>query len=54
MRLEQRVSGEEFHQDTPNAPDVTGEAPAKIQDNLGGPVVPCGHDRRVVLIIESG
>ena len=41
MRLEERVSGEELHQDTSNTPDVAREAPAEIQYDFGGPVVAC-------------
>ena len=39
MCLEERVSGEELHQDTSNTPDVAREAPAEIQYDFGGSVV---------------
>lgn len=42
MRLEKGVSSEKLDEDTPNAPNVTWEAPAEIQNNLGGTIVPCG------------
>ena len=37
-----------------NAPNITGLAPAQLQDNLRGPVVPGRHHRRVVLPVEGG
>lgn len=52
--LEKGVSGEEFHQNTANTPDVAGEAPAKVQYDLGRPVVAGRHDRGVVFVVESG
>lgn len=54
MSLEQSISREEFHEDTPDTPNIAGETPAQVQDNLGSPVVSRGDHRRVVLIIEGG
>jgi hypothetical protein len=41
VRLEQSVAGEEFDQDAPYAPDVAGEAPAKVEYDLWCTVMPC-------------
>lgn len=54
MCLKERIAGEELHQDTPDAPDVTWKTPAQIQDNLRSPIVPCRNDGGVVLIIKCG
>lgn len=52
--LEESITGKEFDQDTPDTPDITGETPAQVEDNLWCPVVTSGHDRRVVFVIEGG
>lgn len=52
--LEQCVSREEFHEDAANAPYITWETPTKIENDLGCAVMSCGHDGRVILIIEGG
>ena len=36
-----------------NAPDITRLAPAKLQNNLRRPVVPCRHNRGVVFPVEG-
>lgn len=54
MRLEERVPREKLHQNTSDAPDITRETPAQVQYNLRCPVVPCGDNRGMVLIIECG
>jgi len=41
VRLEQSVTGEELDKDASYAPDVTGEAPAKVEYNLWCTVMPC-------------
>lgn len=45
VRLEQCVAGEELDQNTTDTPDVAREAPAKVQNNLGRPVVSCRDNR---------
>ena len=54
MGLEESIAGKELYQDTPNTPDITGETPAQVEDDLRCPIVACGHDRRVVFVIEGG
>jgi hypothetical protein len=54
VSLEESITGEELDQDTPNTPDITGETPAKVQYDLGCPIVAGGHDRRVIFIIKCG
>lgn len=54
VSLEESVSGKELDQDTPDTPDITGETPAQIQDDLWGPIVAGGHNRRMVFIIKCG
>lgn len=54
MCLKERITSEELHQDTPDAPDVTWETPAQVQDNLRSPIMPCRNDGGVVLIIKGG
>lgn len=54
MRLEKGVPSEELHEDATDTPDIAGETPAQIQDDLRGPIVSSGHHRRVILIIERG
>jgi hypothetical protein len=54
VSLEESISGKELYQDTPDTPDVTGETPAQIQNNLWCPIVTGGHNRRVVFIIKCG
>ena len=54
VRLEEGVSGEEFHQDTSDTPDVTGEAPSEVQDDFRSPVVTGGHNGGVVFVVEGG
>jgi hypothetical protein len=41
MRLEQCIPGEELHKDAPNTPDITSVAPAKVEDDLWCPIMPC-------------
>jgi hypothetical protein len=52
--LEEGVAGEELDEDAADAPDVAGEAPAEIEDDLGGAVVAGGDDGGVVLVVEGG
>ena len=52
MSLEKGVTGIEFNQDTANAPDVTGIAPAQVEDDFRCAVMPRRDDRRVILIVE--
>lgn len=52
VRLEEGVAGKELDQDASDAPDVAGERPAESEDDLRRPVVPGGHDRGVVLVLE--
>lgn len=54
MGLEEGIAGEELNQDTAYAPDVAGERPAQVEDDLRSSVVTGRYDRRVVLIIECG
>ena len=44
----------ELEDNAANAPDIARLAPAKLQDDLGRPVVPGGHHTAVVLPVESG
>lgn len=43
--LEKSVAGEEFDEYAANAPDITREAPAQIQNDLGSSVMTSGDDR---------
>lgn len=54
MSLEKSVTGKELDQDTANTPDVTGIAPAQVEDDFRSAVMPRRDDRRVILIIECG
>lgn len=53
MRLEQCVSSKELNKNTTNTPDITRKRPTETEDDLWGPVVPSGHNRRVVLILKG-
>ncbi len=39
--LEKGVSGEEFNKDATYTPNVAGEAPTKVEDNLWSTIMPC-------------
>lgn len=52
--LEQRITSEKLHQDAANAPDITRKGPSQTKNDLRGPVVPCGYNRRVILVLEGG
>lgn len=52
MCLEESVSGKEFHQNTADAPNIAGEAPAEVQDDFRRAVVASGHDGGVVFVIK--
>jgi hypothetical protein len=54
VRLEQGVTGEKLNQDATYTPNVAGKAPTKIEYNLWRTVVPSGHNRGVILVIERG
>lgn len=54
MRLEERDSQVELEHDAADGPDVTRLRPAQFKDDFRGPVVPCGHNRAVVLVIKGG
>jgi len=54
MRLEQCITSEELHQNATNAPDITWEAPAKVENDLRSSVMSSRNNGRVVLIIERG
>lgn len=54
MGLEECIASVEFHENTPNTPDVAREAPSHVQDDFRGPVMPGGNDGRVVLIVKRG
>ena len=41
VSLEQGVSSKELDQDAANTPNIAGEAPSKVQDNLGRSVMSC-------------
>ena len=53
VRLEEGFSGEKFHQDTPNGPDIAGIRPPKSKNNFGSPVMPCGYYRGVIFAVKS-
>lgn len=53
VRLEERVAGKELNQDASNAPNVTRVRPPESEDNLGRTVVPRGHYRRMILVLEG-
>jgi hypothetical protein len=53
MCLEEGVSGEELYQDTPDAPDVTREAPAEVENDFRSPVVTGRHNGGVVFVIKG-
>lgn len=50
--LKKGVASEEFDKDAADAPNITGEAPSKIENDLGCPIVTCRHNRRMILIIK--
>lgn len=52
--LEKGISGKEFNQNATDTPDITRETPTQIENNLWGPVMSSGDDRRVILVIEGG
>ena len=52
--LKKRTDLVKLENDAADAPDVTGLAPAQLQDHLGRAVVPRRHHRRVVLPVERG
>lgn len=54
MSLEEGVAGIELDQDTADAPDVTGIAPAQVEYDFRCAIVPSRDDRRVILIVEGG
>lgn len=53
MCLKESVTGEELYQDTADAPYVARVAPSKIEDDFGRSVVPGGHHRRMIFVIEG-
>ncbi len=54
VRLKQRITCEEFHNDAANAPDIAREAPSKLKNNLWCPIVSGRDYCRMIFIIESG
>ena len=52
MRLEKSIPREKLHQDTPDAPDVAGEAPSEIQYDLGRSIVSRRHHRGMILVVK--
>lgn len=53
MRLEQCVACEELDKDASNTPYVAREAPAQVQDDLRGSVMPGRYNGRMVLVIKG-
>lgn len=53
VRLEEGISGEELNQDTAYTPDIAGEAPSKIEDNLRGTVMPSRNHGRMIFIVKG-
>ena len=53
MRLEEGIACEEFNKNASYAPDVTGEAPTKLKDDLRCSVVSRRDHRRMVLVVEG-
>ena len=51
--LEQREAEVELEGDAADAPDVAWLAPAQLEDDLGGAVVPGAHHLAVVLPVEG-
>ena len=51
--LEESVAECNFIDDATNGPDVAGLGPANLQDHLWSPVVPGGHNQRVMLVVKS-
>lgn len=51
--LEQCIACEELNQDASYTPDVTREAPSKVEDDFWGSVMSGANNRRVVLLIEG-
>lgn len=45
MGLEESITGEEFHQNAPDAPDVAWITPPEIENDLWSPIVSRGYDR---------
>ena len=54
VSLEKCIAGEELNENAANTPDVTGETPTQIENDLRCPVMSSGDNRRVVLVIEGG
>jgi len=51
--LEQGAAHGDLEDDAAGGPDVAGLGPADLHDDLGRPVVACGHDAGVVLVVEG-
>ncbi len=54
MRLEQRLSSVQFHEDATHAPQVARVGPPKPENDLWRAVVARGYDGGVVLRLEGG
>ena len=52
--LEKCIPREELNENAANTPDITGETPAQIENDLRCPVMSSGDNRRVILVIEGG
>lgn len=52
MGLEQSIAGVEFHKDAADAPDVTREAPSKIEDDLRCSVMSGRDYGGMVLVVK--
>lgn len=53
MGLEKSVPGEELDEYTADTPNITGETPAEVQNDLWRPVMPGGNDGRVIFVIKG-
>jgi hypothetical protein len=52
MGLKKSVASVKFHQNTPDAPEITWETPTQAQNNFGRTVVAGRNHARMIFIIK--
>lgn len=52
--LEERNAQVKLEHDTANRPNIARLRPSQLQDDFRCSVVPCGHNRAVMLMVERG
>lgn len=53
VRLEQRIPSEEFDKNATNTPNITGETPSQIEDDLRCSVMSCRDHGGVIFVVKS-